>query len=317
MFSFAASILALAPIVAAASSGKRGLVYVPAGYTADDDIWDNSTSDLTWYYNYQATPSAAYQNSKLQFVPMLWGAPIDPENNMTFYNTVKGLIQGGANITHVLGFNEPDGCSSGGSCVPASVAATVWKKQFEPLKRDFNISLGAPSVTGAPNGFNWLANWYSACAAISNSSDSSKNASCEVDFIPAHWYGNFQGFASHLGQVYGTYPNISEIWVTEFADAGVSLSESQDFYNQSTSYLDRLTYIGKYSYFGAFRSDVSNVGPNAAFLTAKGKLTDIGSWYIGQKATGNVPSSSAATVAVAKFAGWTVCLAASLAWNLL
>ncbi len=48
--------------------------------------------------------------------------------------------------------------------------------------------------------------------------------------------------------------------------------------------------MDRYSYFGAFRSDVSNVGPNAAMLTQKGLLTSIGSWYLGGAATDNVPS---------------------------
>ena len=39
--------------------------------------------------------------------------------------------------------------------------------------------------------------------------------------------------------------------------------------------------VTRYSYFGAFRSDVSNVGPNVPFLTPKGTLTDIGRWYMG------------------------------------
>lgn len=66
----------------------------------------------------------------------------------------------------------------------------------------------------------------------------------------------------------------------------------------------RHSYITHYSYFGAFRSDVSNVGPNAAMLTQKGELTDIGAWYLGEPtlATGNVPKGGAAQVA--KFAGW-------------
>lgn len=98
------SILALAPIVAATTSSKRGLCFVPStDHPDDNDIWDNSTSDLTWYYNYQASPSSVYDGSSLEFVPMLWGAPTDPENDMTFYNTVKALIEGGTNITHVLG----------------------------------------------------------------------------------------------------------------------------------------------------------------------------------------------------------------------
>lgn len=76
------------------------------------------------------------------------------------------------------------------------------------------------------------------------------------------------------------------------------------------------SYITHYSYFGAFRSDVSNVGPNAAFLTQDGKLTDIGSWYLGGKATGNIPKGGAAgrhTV----FVGSSVVVALMSLWSLL
>jgi len=66
--------------------------------------------------------------------------------------------------------------------VPAADAATVWKKQFEPLKRDFGVKLGAPAVTGSPGGFTWLTNWLDACSSISNDS-----TSCQFDFIPVHW----------------------------------------------------------------------------------------------------------------------------------
>lgn len=51
--------------------------------------------------------------------------------------------------------------------------------------------------------------------------------------------------------------------------------------------------VTHYSYFGAFRSDVSNVGANTAMLTQGGKLTDIGSWYLGGGETGNVPKGAA------------------------
>jgi hypothetical protein len=53
--------------------------------------------------------------------------------------------------------------------------------------------------------------------------------------------------------------------------------------------MDRLESVERYSYFGSFRSDISNVGVNAAMLTEKGELTDIGAWYVGQPAVGNVP----------------------------
>lgn len=174
---------------------------------------------------------------------MLWGAPGNPQEDMTFYNTVSNLIDAGQNITYILGFNEPDGCNSGGSCVDAGVAATVWKKQIEPLKKKYpQIKIGGPAVTGSPAGFTWLENWQENCAGLSSNS-----TNCEMDFLPVHWYGNFAGLASHLGQVNGTFAkNVSSLWVTEFALPESSLEDSQQFYNQSTEYLDRLPFVQQF-----------------------------------------------------------------------
>ncbi|KAG9990330.1 hypothetical protein KCU72_g21267, partial [Aureobasidium melanogenum] len=57
------------------------------------------------------------------------------------------------------------------------------------------------------------------------------------------------------------------------------------------------------------------VGPDAAMLTEKGKLTDIGAWYLNKAATGAVPKGSASTVA--KFAGWGGLVAATVFWTIL
>ena len=86
----------------APTSPKRGLVYIPSKISAnaaDDSIWVQPGSDLTWYYNYASTPTQQY-NNKLNFVPMSFAI----DNN--FLSTVQGLINSGMNITHVLGFNE-------------------------------------------------------------------------------------------------------------------------------------------------------------------------------------------------------------------
>ena len=213
-------------------SAKRGLVYVPNVKTPEDNsIWDSSSSDLTWYYNYGASPSPVFaKNPTFEFVPMLWGLP-PTTSDMTFLNTVQQQIKDGANISYVLAFNEPDGQSStGGSGVPAVLAAQTWIREIEPLKK-LGVKLGAPAVTGAPSGFNWLQNFFTAC-----------DGGCSADFIPVHWYGNFEGMASHIGQVRGTYPNMT-IWVTEYADAGASLADSQNFYNASSQYFDRIEYV--------------------------------------------------------------------------
>lgn len=87
------------------------------------------------------------------------------------------------------------------------------------------------------------------------------------------------------------YPNTS-LWVTEYALASGNLADNQAFFKMSAEYMDRIDSVGRYSYFGSFRSDISNVGKNAAMLDANGKLTDIGAWYLGQAATGNIPSAA-------------------------
>jgi hypothetical protein len=269
------------------TSSKRGLIDVATKNPSDDQIWIKKGSDLTWYYNYQAEPSSAYtSDASFEFVPMLFGNSDDLSSTDTpFLTSIQNQVKAGANITYILAYNEPDGQSStGGTGIPADTAADVWMRNIAPL-RDQGIKVGLPAVTGSPDGFNWLANFNKSCSALNANG-------CEADFIPVHWYGNFQGLASHVGQVRATYPQLP-IWVTEFADPDDTLLNSQSFYNQSTAFLDQLYYCDRYSYFGAFRSDVSNVGENAAFLTQNGQLTDIGSWYLGGSATGNVPEGAA------------------------
>ena len=210
-------------------SAKRGLVFVQStDHPNDDLIWIDNDSDLTWYYNYGPSPSAVYANDpSFSFVPMLWGAP-SSTSDTTFLTTVTNLTQNGVNITYVMSFNEPDGTTStGGSDVTPALAASTWIRELEPLRK-LGITLGAPAVTSATSGFTWLVDFFTAC-----------NGGCTADFIPVHWYGDFQGLASYLGQVMTTYPNMT-VWVTEFALENGNLTDSQSFFNESCEYYDRL-----------------------------------------------------------------------------
>jgi hypothetical protein len=175
-------------------SSKRGLVFVPnSKYPQDNQIWVESGSDLTWYYNYQASPSPAYANrtqEEFEFVPMLWSP------STTFLSSVQSMISGGRNISHILTYNEPDGTTStGGSDLEPSAAASNWLSQVEPLRK-LGVKTGAPAVTGSQGGFTWLTEFFDACASL--------GTNCTADFIPIHWYGNFEGLASHIGQVAAT-----------------------------------------------------------------------------------------------------------------
>ncbi|KAK2609235.1 hypothetical protein QQS21_002169 [Conoideocrella luteorostrata] len=299
-----------------AASSKRGLVFTPNPNHPDDNkLWAQSSSDLKWYYNYQSLPSPAYASlsqDQFEFIPMMWGVGPNPKDT-TFLNDVKKLIDQGTKIKHVMAFNEPDGiAANGGSNVNPKNAAIAWVANIEPLAK-MGVKLGLPACTGAPTGLDWLKNFLGNCSELISTGNEKKN--CTWGFLPVHWYDNFGGLASHIGERKATWPD-AEIWVTEYAYAHQDLQATQAFFNQTSDYFEKLDYLGRYSYFGAFRSTNSNVGANAAFLNNEGKLTDIGSWYLGSGATGVKPDSSNAAflapgvgaIALGTFAGLFISL---------
>lgn len=79
------------------------------------------------------------------------------------------------------------------------------------------------------------------------------------------------------------------MWLTEFNYDRQSLEITKEFYQWATKWLDGLKFVERYALFGAFRSGVSNVGPNAAMLSDQGDLTDIGLWYLGRNGSGASP----------------------------
>lgn len=198
------SLLASTPTTlaqASDASSKRGLVFTPNSTTPEDNyIWTRQPSDLTWYYNYLPSPSGVYANisqSDFEFVPMLWGAPASASDT-TFLATVKALIKDGTNISHVLTFNEPDQAVSGGSAVDPKFGAQVWVNNIVPLQ-DMGVKVGLPAATGGWGGLPWLQQFLANCSdIISEGTSTTKN--CTYDFVPLHWYGTFEGLASHIGE---------------------------------------------------------------------------------------------------------------------
>ncbi|KAF2664524.1 hypothetical protein BT63DRAFT_483227 [Microthyrium microscopicum] len=263
-----------------ATPPKRGLVYIGSKTSpTDDKTWASKNTDLTWYYNFGSNPTPSLSNTKYEYVPMLWGAPTTSPSSGTFYNTVKGLKDGGMNITHVLGFNEPDGATStGGSAISASDAAKIWISEMQPL-RSLGVKLGAPATVGSGAGILWLQAFFKACGG-----------NCDVDFFPIHWYGGFGGLAGYVGSMRATFGNGSgnvKWWVTEFAYPQGSVGDAGAFLNESLKWLDGQADVERYSYFGTYRTSVSNwVGPGAAMLDGEGRLTDIGGLYLGTRDVG-------------------------------
>lgn len=204
---FAVVLAGLASFITPAAAGplsspKRGLVFTPNATTrADDAIWTRKPTSLTWYYNYNPSPEPTYAGvaqSDFEFVPMLWGAP-EKLDDTSFLTTVRSLIKDkGVNITNVLSFNEPDGpYNYGGSNMDPAAAAQVWVKNLIPLQ-EMGVRVGLPACTGAPSGLPWLQNFLTECSKLVSTGGKTRN--CTYDFVTIHWYGSFDGLASHMGE---------------------------------------------------------------------------------------------------------------------
>lgn len=273
---------------------KRGLCYIATSDAEDDSaIFTQSSSPLTWYYNYSPWPGpgSSLQNWATQFVPMIHSADGAADSVDTLYailngsmnipvsSAAGGSIDNGANqVTHVLTFNEPDGDTSGGGTdTSASDAAEVWLSTLAPLRAaPYNLQLSLPATTGSSAGLAWLAQFNTSCHRRN------PGVGCEFDFVATHWYGDFAGLASWIGQIHALYPR-QPIWLTEFALPAQDDVANQAFLNQSLAYLDGLNYVEKYAWFGSFREDDANewTGDGVSLLDRHGDLTQLGATWLG------------------------------------
>ncbi|EGO60004.1 hypothetical protein NEUTE1DRAFT_121688 [Neurospora tetrasperma FGSC 2508] len=302
--------ISLSALATATTSPKRGLIFTPnSDWPKDDLVWITGPNNLTWYHNYQSLPSsesnyAALSQNQIEFVPTMWGGN---ENDTDFLGNVTALMGvdlskdedrtksagGKRNITHVMTFNKPDQpFDVGGSEMEPRVAAKAWIKNIIPLRR-LGVKVGLPLVNELHTSQNkrdegnksWLDMFFSNCSGLLDKVEDAEEKACGFDFVPVYSFGDFEMLKDRVGMFENAFPGL-DIWITEFGIPSETLENTQNFYNQSIPYLDGKESVKRYAWFGAFRSIVSNVGPNQAFLDPYGELTDIGSWYLGGNATG-------------------------------
>ncbi|KAF3920929.1 hypothetical protein ABW20_dc0100911 [Dactylellina cionopaga] len=247
---------------------KRGLVFLYNNtYPNDYQRFTGSGNTLSWYYNYGQQPSSQLAQSQWEFVPMVWGK----DNAPRIQGNIDKIKAAGGRVNYVIGFNEPEMPRKwGGSELTPAVAAQLWKQYLQPLAAQ-GIGLGTPGVSSSPSSFTWLSEFFDACSG------------CTFKALCLHHYGHpASSLKQHLEKYHSRYPSLP-IWLTEFADSKDTLESTNLYMNQSLPILDSLAYIERYSIFGASRETISSVGPNAAFLDAKGNLKSIGQSYVYSK----------------------------------
>ncbi|CAK7218171.1 hypothetical protein SBRCBS47491_003415 [Sporothrix bragantina] len=137
---------------------------------------------------------------------MFWGAPASTSDT-TFLTDIKALVAKGINISHVMTFNEPElSTDYGGSNVDPTVAAKLWVSNIIPLQA-LGVRVGLPACSGSTEAVPWLSQMLGNCSKIISTGSKTKN--CTYDFVPLHWYGNFNGLASHIGTYAAAYVALS------------------------------------------------------------------------------------------------------------
>ena len=196
-----------------------------------------AASGVSWYYNWAADPQGITGPRNVQFVPMMWGAA-----SVTSANLTEVEHEGG----DLLGFNEPD--SSSQANMTPQQALDLWPKLMAT-----GLTLGSPAVAvnaATPGG--WLDQFM----------QGAKARGYRVDFITVHWYGSdfttsdaVSQLESYIQAIHARYD--LPIWLTEYALINFSGStptypsaqQQAAFVSASTSMLQGLSYVQRYSWF--------------------------------------------------------------------
>lgn len=142
-----------------------------------------------------------------------------------------------------------------------------------------------------------------------------------MDFVSVHWYGAFDGLAgwlSTLDEFYNTNSTRDEpvkLWVTEMGLPQQSAEATVQMMNQTLPYLDKMDYVERYAWFGAFRTDDANewTGDGVALFDDDGGLTELGALYmgrgykVGQKGEGAEDAAAGLKVSVSMMVALGLC----------
>ena len=217
----------------------RGLLYSYNGQQlSPEESLDQANAAINdavgWMANWDSSPATgsgkASGSGKVEYVAQMWGTDATHINSW----------QTNANTPWLMGFNEPDRCDGGGSCLGYEAAAADHNKYIAPL-RTGGTKVTTPCTqnnVNTPNvGSDYMANFLDQFPADKVS----------FDAICLHWYGpgtqeglngadNPQSLAATVAayQKLQTQWGIAELWITE----GGPEDASSDMINTFLEWLD-------------------------------------------------------------------------------
>ena len=220
--------------------------------------------DASWYYNWVTSPSGKFDGqNEVEFVPMFkHGWDVTKKN----LNKVEAL-KTSHNVSHVLGFNEPDSKKQGN--VTVKKALELWPKLVE-----LDLRLGSPAVTDNARGKAWFNQFM----------QQAKRRKFKIDFICLHLYPNIKNqnsvnqFVRKIAHMHEAYK--LPIWITEFSllnfgskDRNMTALDNLKFMKLVLPYLNKLNYVERYSWFSG------NIAAMFKGPVKENNLTQLGKQY--------------------------------------
>ena len=220
------------PVSSSGGVKARGLLY---GSLSAAQSFD--TSNIGWGWDWDSSPSPASGQAtgslgSIQFVPML----------LSTASVHTSLWQGNsAGAEWVMGFNEPDQCGGGGSCMSVSDVVSGWGTYFSGMSASKCSPATTNDLTTQGKGLSYMTEFLEACTG------------CKFDALAFHYYGlgsdlsaltsTIQAYQK-LQQQYG----IAELWITEMAPTD---QPSTDEVNAMLALLDNpATGVTRYAFNG-------------------------------------------------------------------
>ena len=207
-----------------------------------------------WYYDWSAGGESSLD---IEYVPMRHNA------NWDSFKKINQM----ENVTHVLGFNEPNQPDQANMSVEQALA--MW-----PKLQASGLRLGSPSPNDAERGLKWLYEFM----------DEADKRGLRVDFVTVHYYKADWSAKKLIGWLQKIHKRTGgrPIWLTEFnngapwtKDHNPTYAENAKRLNEYCRMMDATKFVERYAIF--------NLGPETKQrqLIRQGKLTPAGKWYEG------------------------------------
>ena len=250
--------------------------------------------NLSWYYNWQATPYNNSIDDGVDFVPMIWGRNQDDPDGTKDENLFKYIAEQCALVpkdaNYILGYNEPE------LSAQANISVVQAQKGWEEIQK-----LGKRTVSPAisnPNGTysGWLTPFLKGGTVDYNGVQIEiEGVSC--DCVAIHTYISQRSVSMVIDAVKKVHELYGKpVWITEMGIFGSKAygdkfdysyqkpgenEKTGAFIKEVCAQLDEMDFVERYAWFSFDPEDNSKFTDSASGLWYRntGVLTELGKLY--------------------------------------